>query len=240
MTAVKLLLALIFLSGCAGLSKHRSDKGVTLNLSKQGLKEIPEYVFETRDLRVLKLYGNQLETLDPRICEIETLEKLYIGKNKIKFLPSEIGKLKRLKLLSAQYNDIDSLPAEIGDLTLLEQLILNQNSLTALPSSIGNLSNLKSLQLKYNWIEELPTELGNCSLLEFVYLDRNNLKAIPESFGELKRLKELSLVNAGQLVDLPESLCGLRMLEYLVIDRTTVVPTCLLVMQTNRLRIVQR
>ena len=140
--------------------------------------------------------------------------------------------------MSAQYNDIESLPNSIVELLNLEQLIVNQNQIEYLPDSIGKLKNLDVLQLKFNRLKKLPNSIGKCENLQFVYLNRNFLKEIPESLGDLRKLRELHISGAGPLLSLPESMCGMRYLEVLEIDRTVVVPSCLLVLQTNRLRIV--
>jgi len=239
---IKMALVYLFImlvAGCSNLSQLSNTESTSLNLSRSGLTEIPEEVFSMKQLKVLKLYGNKIDSISPKIAQLENLEKLYIGKNKITYFPPEIGLLKHLKLLSAQYNDIKYLTSAIGRLENLEQLILNQNQLIGLPVEIGKLVNLKVLQLRFNWISFIPEEIGNCTKLEFVYLTRNNLTSLPASFGKLTRLKELGVSNAGSLVELPESLCYLRMLELLEIDNFTAIPPCLLVLKTNRLRIIQ-
>ena len=209
----------------------------TINLSKKRLSELPEELFDYKDVKVLKLFGNQLKKLSPRIAELENLEELYIGKNDLDSLPPEIGQLKKLRILSVQYNRITKLPNEIGELQNLEQLWLNQNKLDSLPATIGNLKKLTKIQLNFNELKCLPKEIGECSALCFFNLNRNYLKTLPEEIGNLANLKELSITNGGFLLELPESLCQLRYFELLVIDRQIVVPTCLIVHQTNRLKI---
>lgn len=215
-------------------------EGTIINLSKKGLTEIPEEVFMNPSLKVLKLYGNRLDSIPSRIGELVNLEKLFIGRNNIKSLPESIGKLKKLKILSAQYNELTGLPEAIGDLESLEQLVLNQNKLETLPSTLGNLKKLVVLQVKFNELKSLPKEIGDCENLQFIHLSRNYLEEIPIEFEKLRKLRELYVVNAGILLVLPESLCGLRYFEVLEIDGTIVVPTCLLVQQTTRLQIIQR
>lgn len=228
---------LVVLLGCRGVSQLEDTSRERLVLDRLKLRTIPEEVFEMNNLKELHLYGNLLDSIDPRIARLQSLEKLYIGRNNLKTLPKEIAQLKNLKLLSAQYNEIDSLPAEIGQLVNLEQLILNQNELRYLPNEIGQLKNLKSIQLNFNWLQALPESIGDCERLEFIYLNRNELEKLPESMGKLTQLRELRLHRAGNLVELPENLCDLRRFEYLEIDQTTAVPPCLLVRQTTRLRI---
>jgi Leucine-rich repeat (LRR) protein len=212
----------------------------TLNLSRKHLTEIPASAFEDKQIKVLKLFGNDLTTLSPRIGELENLEELYLGKNHLTTLPPEIGKLKNLKIVSISYNDFQAIPKEIGELEHLEQLWLTQNQLTSLPSEIGALKHLETLKADYNFLTEIPTQLGECTALKFVYLGRNNLKEVPSELGELRQLKELYLAGAGILVEVPETFCTLRFLEILEIDQTTALPSCLWVHQANRLRIIQK
>lgn len=225
--------------GCI-LSFYSNSQTTRINLSRKHLKCIPEHVFEQKDLKVLRLYGNQIDSIPSEIGLLTNLEELYIGKNNLKYISPEIGKLKKLKILSAQYNEIDTLPKEIGELVSLEQLLLNQNKLTFLPSSIGTLKKLENLQLKFNSLITLPDELGDCSELKFLHLNRNYLNLLPASIGRLSKLKEIYLSGAGQLLEVPESFCDLRYLEILEIDQSTVVPSCLMVLRANRLTILQR
>jgi len=230
---------LILLSSCAGLRDIKQSSAKTsVNLSQQRLTEVPIELKGNQTIKVLKLYGNQITELPEWIGDLVSLEKLYIGKNKLTKFPHSIGKLKNLKLLSAQYNEIDSLPSSIGQLQNLEQLILNQNKLTRLPSELGDLKKLEVLQLKFNALKTLPESIGNCEEMQFIYLNRNNLEEIPSSFGNMRKLRELHVSGAGPLLNIPESMCGLRYLEVLEIDHAIVIPTCLLVLQTNRLKII--
>ena len=227
----------LILSSCKMI--RNVDTGTKLDLSKTGLTEIPDEVFEKVDLTVLHLFGNQIDSISSRIGELKNLEELYIGKNNLKTLPKEIGQLKNLKILSLQYNVIDSLPNEIGDLEQLETLWLDQNRLVTLPDSIGKLKNLKVLQVRFNRLETLPVGLGDCERLSLLYLNRNNLNALPEEMGNLKQLREIYLAGSGALNQIPESFCDLRYLEILEISQSTVVPACLIVLKANRLTIIE-
>jgi len=229
------------LTTCVAIKDAKYSKsGTSLNLSKKGLKTVPDEVFDNKDLKVLRLFGNQLDSIPERIGELVNLEKLYLGKNNLKTLPKSIGKLKNLKILSIQYNEINSLPNEIGEMTNLKQITLNQNKLITLPSTIGSLKNLEILELKFNQLTSLPDEITDCEKLKFVYLNRNNLEALPSDLGKLTSLKELYLAGSGALVNVPESLCDIRNLEVLEIDGAVAVPPCILVLKANRLQLIQR
>ncbi len=229
----------LLLHSC-GIAISVQPAGDKLNLNRKGLQEIPEYVFEMKELRKLSLYGNKLEIIDDRIGELTHLEELYLGNNQLKELPVTIGQLKNLKILSVQYNQLANLPSEIGDLGSLEQLILNQNQIHSLPPEIGQLEKLESLQLKFNWLDSLPRSIGNCSSLKFIFLNRNQLTTLPDEMGKISGLQEVYLSGAGYLLQVPESFCSLRRLEILEVDQLAVIPNCLLVYQTNRLRIIRR
>jgi len=231
-------LILLFL-GCARIKdlKH-SKEGNALNLSRKGLTEFPEEAFLNKDLRVLRLYGNEIDSIPDRISELVNLEKLYLGRNNLKYLPATIGELKNLKILQVQYNQLESLPEELSEMTSLEQLWLNQNDLRSLPQSLGNLKNLEVLQVKYNQLDSIPNSIGDCESLKFIHLNRNNLLSLPKSMAKLSSLKELYLAGAGPLLDVPEEMCDLRYFELIQIDRNTALPPCMYVLQANRLQIV--
>lgn len=235
---------LIFLSlstSCSWIKDIKySRNDQVYRATHQGLMEFPEEIFLNPDIRVIRLYGNNIDSIAARISELEYLEKLFIGKNKLKALPKEIGELKYLKVLSAQYNDIAELPPEIGGATSLEQLILNQNDLTELPREIGQLKSLKDLQLYRNSIEKIPEEIGQCTSLNYIDLHQNNLKTLPSSMGDLNSLRDLNVAYAGPLLQLPESMCNLRMLETLTVDNSIVLPPCMFVLRANRLSIIVR
>lgn len=229
------------LTNCVAIKDFKHTKaGTSVNLSKKGLKAIPEEVFENKNIKVLRLFGNEIDSISERIGELENLEKLYLGKNNLTTLPKSIGNLKNLKILSVQYNDITSLPNEIGEMTNLKQITLNQNSLKTLPSTIGDLKKLEILELKFNQLTSLPEEITDCENLKFIYLNRNNLTALPDSLNKLTHLKELYMVGSGALIDIPESLCDIRNLEVLEIDAAVAVPPCVLVLKANRLQIIQK
>ena len=234
-------LFLVLLSSCAGLKDFQSAReGNNLNFSRRGLSEFPEEAFLNPNLKVIRLYGNKIDSIPDRIGEFVNLEKLYLGKNNIRYLPKSISKLKKLKILSIQYNDLVEIPSSIGGMENLEQLLLNNNKLKTLPKTIGDLKKLEVLELKYNGFEVLPDEIGDCAELQFIKLNQNDILEIPYSLTNCRKLRELHISGAGTILTLPEDLCTLRYFEVLEIDRIVTVPNCLLVLQTNRLSIIVR
>ncbi|OGY91659.1 MAG: hypothetical protein A3B31_03025 [Candidatus Komeilibacteria bacterium RIFCSPLOWO2_01_FULL_53_11] len=104
----------------------------SLNLSGQGLTQLPAYVLERRDLRQLDISNNALGGA----------------------LPAEIRQLSELRVLDASDNQMTGVPAEIGQLSKLEVLDLSNNQLTGLPYELGNLQNLKTLHLAGNDVSQ--------------------------------------------------------------------------------------
>jgi Leucine-rich repeat (LRR) protein len=146
--------------------------------------------------------------------------------------------LSELKELSLQYNNLTELPKEIGQLKKLETLRLNNNQLTALPKEIGELENLKYLFIGFNRITELPEEIGNLKNLIIFDVGQNLLTSLPASLANMESLTELHLVRSGSSLDVPESLCNLRSLEYVAISSSVFVPNCWMTRRTGRFTLV--
>lgn len=100
----------------------------TLDLSGQGLKQVPATVFTKTDIQELDVSDNQLTGA----------------------LPAEVRHLQKLKVLNLSNNQFTGVPAEIGQLQNLEVLDLSNNQLTGLPYELGNLTKLRVLDLRGN------------------------------------------------------------------------------------------
>lgn len=110
----------------------QTSNSQTIDLSNQGLKQIPSYVFSKTNTEELNVSNNSLTGA----------------------IQSQIGQLTKLKVLNASNNNMTGVPAEIGQLQNLEILDLSNNQLTGLPNELGNLQNLKILNLSGNQYSE--------------------------------------------------------------------------------------
>ncbi len=99
---------------------------VTLDFSRQGLREVPPEFFERTDVQKLDLSYNNLSGA----------------------LPAEVRHFQELIILHLSDNDFTGVPAEIGQLSKLEVLDLSNNPITGLPHELANLNNLKILDLR--------------------------------------------------------------------------------------------
>lgn len=112
-----------------------------LNLKKLKLSEIPEEVYQFKNLNVLDISKNKLKTFPVRIGEFEYLQELNISGNKIEIVTKELGNLVHLKEFSANQNGIVSIPPEIKNLKKLKYMDLWGNDLGSLPIEIKELRN---------------------------------------------------------------------------------------------------
>ena len=117
-----------------------------LDLSNQGLTEVPKYVFERTQLEVLNLSNNKLTGA----------------------IPGEIRFLSNLKNLNLSNNLLTGVPAEVGQLSKLETLDLSNNQLTGLPYELGNLQNLKTLNISGNNYSQQDLDIILQKLLQSV------------------------------------------------------------------------
>ncbi len=104
------------------------EQGAVVNLSNQGLTQLPSSVLKNTSIVNLDISHNQLTGA----------------------LPGEIRFLSKLKVLKADHNQMTGVPAEIGQLSNLEELDLSYNQLTGLPYELGNLKRLRLLRLTGN------------------------------------------------------------------------------------------
>jgi Leucine-rich repeat (LRR) protein len=114
-----IILTVLTLNSCS--QAHMTKREVKVDLSGQHLTEIPDSVFQNREITYLNL-----------------------GSSNVTFYPPLSA------LTDGNSNSISVLPEQIGNLTKLKTLILNTNKLTSLPNSITKLNNLEVLDLSIN------------------------------------------------------------------------------------------
>mgnify|MGYP001094992901 CR=1 FL=1 len=121
-----------------------------LDLSRLGLKHIPDEIGQLKQLTLLNLFYNQLTSIPALVCNLESLKTLWL-----------------------HHNQLTSIPENLDRLTALEELVLSFNQLTQLPASLDKLTNLKALYLHHNSLENLPITLKNLPQLQKITLWNN-------------------------------------------------------------------
>ena len=161
-----------------------------LNLSDQGLTEIPSAVFQLQNLTWLYLHDNKIVEIPDAIAQLQNLTTLYLHGNKIVEISDAIVQLKKLTMLSFSRNKIVKIPDAIAKLKNLKMLYLDNNKIIKIPDAITQLKNLIRLDLGSNQIVEILKPIEYLITIDRVDL-RNNPLAIPPEIlntGEQKQI----------------------------------------------------
>ena len=206
------------------IDEAAADGRTTLDLSGEGLNELPPEIGKLTNLKTLVLgrwdekkqewLDNNLNTLPDEIGQLVGLRSLFLSQNQFTELPEVICELGALQSLDLSFNPLKEVPEFIGQLTNLRSLNLWSNQLKEVPEFINRLTNLQSLNLSSNRLTQLPSEI--CSLLHLRSLTvyQNQLDTLPKEIGQLRELRSLGLF-INQLTDLPNSVSQLSNLSYL-------------------------
>nr|XP_058944624.1 uncharacterized protein LOC131772678 [Pocillopora verrucosa] len=230
---------------CTGITQVPSnlpEYTVSLNLSNNRLKSIPEEAFSNlKLLRVIDLSQNELRAIPKNTFRnLTALSNVCIYQNNIKggfFLPKSVVKLQisnndltldDMKEILQNSKDIAFLNIRLANLTKiadgafnslskLSDLRLDDNNLTSVPDLTG-LKTVELMSLRENQIEQLPAEVfQNVNVLYALDLSFNNkLSSIPDrAFSGLKQLEVLFLHfnNISKISSL--TFAGLRNLKML-------------------------
>lgn len=199
------------------IEQCRNNGWRRLDLSHQGLTQIPESLCQLSALWHLNLLGNRLKSLPQAIGQLTQLEELNLTSNELRALPQSISQLSQLRILRLSRNALESLPKTFGKLAQLEELNLAHNQLTSLPESFGFLSNLRDVKFIGNQLVDLPESFGHLSELRHLDLSHHLLTEMPESIGKLSKLQVLNLSH-NRLSSLPASLGNLKALIQILLE----------------------
>jgi len=152
-----------------------------LNLSGQGLKEIPSYVFEYTNLTKLILSHNFISKIPQEISRLKKLEVLDLTYNKISSLAAPVCKLPKLRVLALGHNQLKKFPKQLVG-SSIKQLIADHNQIIELDSYV--LDGLSKIVISYNPIrgQIIDHKLSNLSFLDIrkTNLEPPNMMFLPE------------------------------------------------------------
>jgi len=186
--------------------------GETTKLSLGGffqLEEIPEAVFDLKQLTELHVSGSRFVNVSPRVARLRNLERLELGGDFLE-LPDTIGSLKHIKYLKLD-GDFTTIPASYQHLTSLIHLHIKGNY-TTIPDILGGLSNLEQLILQGRF-KSLPRSLMTLITLTSLYLDGWSFH-LPDGLQNLKQLRSLRLEG---LTNIPDAIGELSNLDFMVL-----------------------
>ncbi|XP_065788936.1 PH domain leucine-rich repeat-containing protein phosphatase 1 isoform X2 [Muntiacus reevesi] len=191
-----------------------------MDVSRNCLENVPEWVCESRKLEVLDVGHNQicelparlrflnasankLETLPPAALSEETssiLQELYLTNNNLtdKCVPLLTGH-PHLKILHMAYNRLQSFPAsKMAKLEELEEIDLSGNKLKAVPTTIMNCRHMHTVTAHSNCIEVFP-EVMQLPEIKCVDLSCNELSEVTLPENLPPKLQELDLTGNPRL-----------------------------------------
>lgn len=203
------------------------DTITVIKINSQNLKQLPEELFEFKNLVALDISDNSftdLEKLMVDLAKFPKLELLAMNYCGIIKLPNNINLLSELVGLSLDLNiNMTEINENIGKLTKLRYLNLRRNKkLNDLPRSIGNLKCLEQIVISGSGISRIREELSLCTNLVDITANASEIKTIPENIGRLKRLKTLNL-GYNRIENLPESIDNLKNVKSLSLSGNDLV-----------------
>ncbi|XP_067932868.1 uncharacterized protein [Watersipora subatra] len=122
----------------------------------RSLQFVPEVVTKLTSLEVLDLSNNGVRQIPDSLGSLTSLRELNLSINPIEVLPESITALSSLEELDLPWCDISQLPESLGSLKSLRKLNLFGNPIEVLPESITALSSLEELNLSHCRISQLP------------------------------------------------------------------------------------
>jgi Leucine-rich repeat (LRR) protein len=186
-----------------------------LNLWKQRLGRVPEWVWEQTELETLVLADNERSEISDHIGRLKNLRMLDLGHNRLTLVPDSLGGLDALTdFLYLHDNQLSSLPSSLACLTKLRYLNISENAFEVLPESISCMTGLVELRASDNRLTSLPDSIGCLARLRELHLRNNLLASLPESIGTLQELRQIDL-RGNPLTHLPASIATLPRLEKL-------------------------
>ncbi|CAB9512511.1 LRR receptor-like serine threonine-protein kinase [Seminavis robusta] len=214
---------------------------------------VGSYLALLTDLRVLRLYSNQLEgSIPSELATLTNLANINLAQNRdLEGIPDELWELSSLQVLAldvgstvpfeavAQFDQLSSLtlaeltgtlPTEVGLLTKLTLLNLQGGRLRGtIPTTLGKLSDMTWLFLDRNtFTGEIPTELGLLANLTILELSENRLNGIPSELGMLTNLYSLRLLDCRLAGPIPSEIGQMSRLSQLYLqenDLASSLPT---------------
>ncbi len=187
------------------IEECRRSRATKLNLSKLGLEEIPEAVFELTWLEKLNVSWNHLISDLSPLSGLSALQSLSCWTNQVSDL-SPLSGLAALQLLSCGDNRISDL-SPLSGLSALQSLSCSSNQISDL-SLLSDLSALQSFDCSFNQISDLAP-LSDLSALQSIDCRYNQISDLSPIYdfvitGQLKRLQ----ASGNPVCGVPTSILG--------------------------------
>jgi Leucine-rich repeat (LRR) protein len=159
------------------------------------VQELPDSFFNGLEaVKYLHLNDNKLVSLPNSLEKLKNLTLLNLSKNQLETIPDYIGLFPALKSLYISRNKLSTLPSSLQNLEHLEEIDLSYNKkVTAIPDFFIEMKALKRLDLTNNGLKHFPENLDKLSQVRLLNLNSNKLTTLPESITNMKNLGGLLL-----------------------------------------------
>ncbi|MFY0598562.1 MAG: leucine-rich repeat domain-containing protein [Cyclobacteriaceae bacterium] len=200
-------------------NNQRLDTLKEIDLSYAGLKEIPDFVYDAKNLKILVLDYNEISKLPRRLSELEHLKRIYWRSNNLGDLTRvKIRKIGSIEKLDLSYNTLTKLPRSLRKIDDMGELVLDENLFEEVPiKRLSKADFVNSVSFnKCNQIELGEGRYDKLSFLEVFKANKCLLKSIDPSFFEMKGLEELQL-QENEIQSVPEGISkmsGLKKLSF--------------------------
>lgn len=201
--------------------------------------QLPPELFACKNLKYLSITRCGLQTIDERIGELESLEKLVLESNKITKIPASLLSLKRLETIDFSSNQVTAFPTFLMKHLSLESVSLNLNPIAKIPDFKGKntvlktlrvsndklsyvtpdlqqLVNLELLSLAYGQLTDLPIEFSNLTKLKFLEFHWNPVEKLPACLENLVKLTQIN-ISKTKIAEFPDWVRKLNKLTYIKI-----------------------
>ena len=161
------------------------------NFNIAQLDSIPTFNLESalenpNEVKKITLKGKKTDVSKVNFSQFKNLQVLIIKRNNLETIPENITKCKTIKYLEISNNNIKNIPEKITDLENLMVLRLGQNKIDTIPEFIVKLKNLEILDLWGNEMTTIPPELN-----EMIKLKLLDLRMIEFSQDKQNHIKDM-------------------------------------------------
>ena len=202
---------------------------VSLDLSFNHFKEIPEIVFGLLNLEMLNFAHNDIEFVSCSIGKLVSLHELNLAGNILDELPfqlSRCGHLRKLDVSGKFYprGAMAQFPKCICYLIELIDLDLSWQRVERIPDEFGNLTQLQRLNLKGNRLLHVSSQVSKCVQLNCVNL-AGALRLCSQIPSALFSLVDLQCLNLSDnfFTEIPQEVFSLHHLTALIIQRNALL-----------------
>ncbi|TAE46864.1 MAG: leucine-rich repeat domain-containing protein [Bacteroidetes bacterium] len=113
---------------------------------------VAEAIAANEPVRILDLSGQGLTEVPDTVWKMRALEQLYLNDNHLQVLPGQIGKLRRLKVLDLSNNHLSKLPPQLCRLSDLESISIVGNPIASHLLCLDHLPHL----IRYEILPAMP------------------------------------------------------------------------------------